>query len=180
MRFGESTRYLYSFVGIPSRILDNGNRIYATSVFVGLGLGIGNGLGLWGSSFIIVVYTFLGGLWAVITTDTIQFFLMSIAVVLVAVLGIGAIGGFSEFISNSPEGFWHISSDNEFTLGYLIAIAILNFINNNGFWSLIQRYTATPTEWESKKVCYISRLCHIGCSADSFLAQHNGAANCFQ
>ena len=156
MRFGESTRYLYSFVGIPSRILDNGNRIYATSVFVGLGLGIGNGLGLWGSSFIIVVYTFLGGLWAVITTDTIQFFLMSIAVVLVAVLGIGAIGGFSEFISNSPEGFWHISSDNEFTLGYLIAIAILNFINNNGFWSLIQRYTATPTEWESKKVCYIS------------------------
>jgi solute:Na+ symporter, SSS family len=155
-RFGESTRYLFSFVGIPSRILDNGNRIYATSVFVGIALGIGKGLGLWGSSFIIVAYTFMGGLWAVVTTDLIQFFLMSIAVILVAVIGMISIGGFSEFISNSPEGFWGLSPNDEFTFGYLIAIALLVFINNNGFWSLIQRYTATPNEWEAKKVCYIS------------------------
>ena len=156
LRFGESTRYLYSFVGIPSRILDNGNRIYATSIFVGLGLGVGNSLGLWGSSFVIVVYTFLGGLWAVMSTETIQFFLMSFAVVIVAVLGLSSLGGFSEFFSGSPEGFWSINPDSEFTFGYLIAIALLNFINNNGFWSLIQRYTSTPTEWEAKKVCYIS------------------------
>ncbi len=155
-RFGNSTRYLFSFVGIPSRILDNGNRIYATAVFVGMGLGIGKGLGLWGSSFIIVIYTFLGGLWAVISTDVIQFFLMSFAVILVAVLGLASLGGFSSFISDSAPGFWSISPDNEFTIGYLIAIALLNFITNNGFWSLVQRYTSTPNEWEAKKVCYIS------------------------
>jgi SSS family solute:Na+ symporter len=144
-RFGESTRYLFSFIGIPSRILDNGNRIYATSVFVGIGLGVGKALGLWGSSFIILAYTFLGGLWAVISTDLIQFFLMSFAVILVAVLGLFAVGGFSGFIANSAEGFWGLSPDAEFTFGYLIAIALLNFINNNGYWS-----------WEAKKVCYIS------------------------
>jgi solute:Na+ symporter, SSS family len=157
-RFGESTRYLFSFVGIPSRLLDNGNRIYATSVFVGIGLGIGKGLGLWGSSFIIVLYTFLGGLWAVISTDLIQFFLMSFAVLIVSVIGLASLGGFSAFMTNSAEGFWSLSPDSEFTFGYLIAIALLNFINNNGFWSLIQRYTSTPTEWEAKKVCYISAL----------------------
>jgi len=157
-RFGESTRYLYSFIGIPSRILDNGNRIYATSVFVGIALGIGKGLGLWGSSFIMVSYTFLGGLWAVITTDLIQFFLMSFAVIIVAVLGFLSIGGLSNFISHSAAGFWSLSPDNEFTVSYLIAIAILNYINNNGFWSLIQKYTATATEREAKKVCYVSAL----------------------
>jgi SSS family transporter len=160
-RFGPSTRFLYAIVGIPSRILDNGNRIYATSVFVGAALGIGKGMGLWGSSFIILVYTFMGGIWAVVATDTIQFFLMTMAVLLVSLLGLHALGGLGSFVSGAPDGFWTIFPTDQFCLSYAVALMMILFINANGYWALIQRYSATPTEWEAKKVPLISAFSYL-------------------
>jgi Na+/proline symporter len=160
-RFGPSTRYFFAIIGVPSRILDNGNRMYTTAVFVGVALGIGKGLGLWGSSFIIVAYTFLGGIWAVMATDTIQFFLMTIAVMIVGALGLHYIGGFSSFFHNAPDKFWSLNPDSEFTVGFAIAIAMITFVNMNGYWALIQRYTSTPSERETRKVPLLSGLAFL-------------------
>jgi SSS family transporter len=157
-RFGQSTRYFFSIIGLPSRIIDNGNRIYTTAVFAGAALGIGKALGLWGSSAIITFYTFIGGLWAVLATDVIQFFLMTVATAAVALLGFHFIGGVSTFINNAPEGFWQVLGNPEFNFGYLFALAIIGFVNGNGYWSLIQRYTATKSDREAMKVPLISGL----------------------
>jgi SSS family transporter len=155
-RYGPSSRYLFGIIGLPVKIMDNGNRIYATAVFVGAALGIGKGLGLWGSSFIILMYTFMGGIWAVVATDVIQFFLMVLAVLLVGFLGIHFLGGTSNFIHNAPEGFWAIQPNEEFTAGLAIGIGIIHLINACGVWALVQRYTSTPTAWEARKVPLIS------------------------
>jgi SSS family transporter len=160
-RFGPSSRNFFALVALPARILDNGNRVYVTAVFLGTALGIGKGLGLWGSSFIILVYTFMGGIWAVVATDVIQFFLMTIAVIVVSILGLHFVGGFSNFVSQSPENFWAISPNDQFSLSYVIGLAIIGFIAKNGFWSLIQRYSATPSDWEAKKVPIISGFGHL-------------------
>jgi SSS family transporter len=157
-RFGSSTRFFFAFIGIPSRILDNSNRIYTTAVFIGASLGIGKSVGLWGSSFIILMYTFMGGIWAVLATDTLQFFLMTIAVIITTVLGLHFIGGFDRFVSGAPEGFWSFQPNDEFTITFAFALVIIGFINNNGYWALIQRYTAVPTEREARRVPIISGI----------------------
>jgi SSS family transporter len=160
-RFGPSTRYFFAIIGIPSRILDNGNRIYVTSVFVGVALGIGKFMGLWGSSFIILAYTFLGGIWAVVATDVIQFFLKVLAVILAAVLGLHFLGGFGSFVNNAPAGYWNIHGAGDITIGYAFALAIITFVNMNGYWSLIQRYTSTPSAREARKVSLVTAFAFL-------------------
>jgi SSS family solute:Na+ symporter len=85
-------------------------------------------------------------------TDVIQFFIVIIAVAIVSILGLQAIGGLSTWLENSATGFWNLIPNDEFTLSYAVAIGILCFITANGYWALIQRYTTTATPAEARKV----------------------------
>ena len=55
-------------------------------------------LGIVIGSVVIVVYTWTGGLWAVIMTDFIQFFIMMVAVGLALILGWNGVGGYDQVI----------------------------------------------------------------------------------
>ncbi len=54
---------------------------------------------------LVMAYTVVGGLWAVIVTDVLQFVILTAAVLIVVPLGLENVGGFARFTELAPEDF---------------------------------------------------------------------------
>jgi len=122
-RFGLSVRQLMVWTFIPMRSLDNGMRLYSMSVFFGTAMGIDLRLTIIVSGIVIIVYTMIGGLWAVVITDVIQFVILTVAVLIILPLSLVAVGGVSGLVSGSPPGspcsrFWRMPATGPWPSGF--------------------------------------------------------------
>ncbi len=57
-------------------------------------------------TIIVVFYTYIGGMWAVSITDTIQTVLIILGLLVLAIILMNRAGGWNSVISNTPEGFF--------------------------------------------------------------------------
>ena len=114
-RFSSSARMYLSLVSIFAYVITKISvTIFAGAVVFETLLGID----FWTGADIVVIvtglYTILGGLKAVIYTDTIQMFLLLGGSILVTLFGLDAIGGWENMVATSGDGFmslWRTASD---------------------------------------------------------------------
>lgn len=129
MRYSRAARNYLSFISVVAYVI---TKISAT-IFAGAVVFEAMGLDFWLGAIVVVVstgiYTALGGLRAVIYTDTMQVFVMIAGSLLVTYFGIEALGGFSAAKAQlSPEFFnlWKASDHPEFPwTGILFGAPIL-------------------------------------------------------
>ena len=100
---------------------------------------------------LILIYTVVGGLWAVIITDVLQFVILTAAVIIVVYLSLQEVGGFTNFVSKVPENFFDLTND-EYSWLFVIAFAFYNMIFLGGNWAYVQRYTSVKSPKDAKKV----------------------------
>ena len=108
-----------------------------------------------------LVYVFLGGMWAILVTDAIQFFIVAIASLGLVVFGFLAAGGFTvldsiddpDYLSTfGPEGFAQVA------LGWIVIGIVISF----GYQTIIQRgLAASSTETARKGFLYGGIICTI-------------------
>lgn len=156
-RFSLTLRQALAWINIPLRIIDNGLKLYAIGTLISGTLGLGTEYVLASilfSGFVVFLYTFLGGLWAVMVTDFVQAVVMILAVIVLLPLSISQANGFSGIIKAAPEGFFNLTNDT-FTFGYLVAWLVLVVFNYSSSWSLVQRYYSVPTDADARKVGYL-------------------------
>jgi solute:Na+ symporter, SSS family len=161
-RFGATLRQFSAWQGLPVKIIDDALKIVAIGIFLSSTLGLPLKQSMIWSAVVILLYTFMGGLWAVTTTDFIQFIVMLAAIVLLFPLSLHEVGGVREFIQNSPKGFFRLTGGdyNLFYIGCMIFMYSLSM--SSVHWQLIQRYTCVPTERDVRKVSYmVVALCLI-------------------
>lgn len=103
---------------------------------------------------IVICYTMAGGLWAVLLTDTLQFFVLMLAVIMVVPLSISKIGGVEAFFSQSPEGFL-LPVSGKFTWYFLVGWMFVNMFQLGGEWHFIQRYFCVPSPRDAKKAMFL-------------------------
>src|SRR5690606_16647179 len=89
----------------------------------------------------IIVYTTVGGLWAVLVTDVLQFVVLTAAVIIVIPVSLDVVGGVSGFVEKLPEGFTAIQNE-EYTWIFLCAFLVYNTVFIGGNWAYVQRYTS--------------------------------------
>ncbi len=104
-----------------------------------------------GLGALILIYTIIGGLWAVIITDVLQFVILSIAIILVVYLSLQEVGGFQNFVAKVPDNFWNLTG-GEYSWWFIAAFALYNLVFIGGNWAYVQRYTSVETEKDAKKV----------------------------
>lgn len=76
--------------------------------------------------FVILIYTFLGGMWSVSMTDFIQFLIMTIGIFLILVpIGLHSVGGWQEMVESLPPT--HLSLTN-IGLDQIFAFFLLFFL----------------------------------------------------
>jgi SSS family solute:Na+ symporter len=70
--------------------------------FSGLPLWVGIAI----SSILLVIYTYLGGMWAVTLTDVFQMIILTVGMVVILFMIVPLVGGWKEVFSNDPSGNW--------------------------------------------------------------------------
>lgn len=129
IRYNKTARNYLSFISIVAYVLTK----ISVTIFAGAVVFEAIGFEFWSGAFAVVIatglYTVMGGLKAVIYTDMIQMFIMIGGAVLVTILGLNQIGGWSEMEATlSPEFFsmWKPMTDPEFPwTGILFGAPIL-------------------------------------------------------
>jgi len=151
-RYSPLFRQLCAWQGVPVRMIDDGMKLFATGTFISVCAGLDILPSILIAGGIILLYTFMGGLWAVAVTDFIQFVVLTAGILVILPLSIARAGGLSSIMANTPDGFFNMTSP-EYRWSYvipLIALYALAWSSIN--WSLIQRYYCVPKERDAVKV----------------------------
>lgn len=159
-RFNPFVRQLLAWAGIPMKVAEDGLKLFATSIFIAVGLGIPVIWAVVTCGIITIVYTFMGGLWALIVTDYIQFLMKMIALTILVPLAIWRAGGLHHAVLALPKGFFHPTA-GPYNWIYLVGWAVMLTITLNGSWALAQKFYSVKDEREASKASYFSAFLHL-------------------
>ena len=153
-RLGRKTQKAYTYLFLFISIFTTGSFLYpvAKIVEVSTGFPITYSIILLGA--IILIYTAVGGLWAVIVTDVLQFVVLTAAVLIVVPLALAKTGGVNGFVNKAPEGFFNLYTDT-YPPAFLVAFGLYNLCFIAGNWAYVQRYTSVSTPKDAQKVGWL-------------------------
>ncbi|MDR6807221.1 SSS family transporter [Dyadobacter sp. BE34] len=153
-RLGLSVQKTYIFIFTLVSVFIKGSVLYPVAKLVSASLDLPLvpctiGLGLF-----MIAYTAVGGLWAVMVTDILQFVVLSAAVFILLPLSFNKVGGWEGFTNNIPDDFFNLLN-GEYTLGFVAAFVIYHICYIGGNWTMVQRYTSVDSEKSAKKVAFL-------------------------
>lgn len=174
LRFGRSIVQFYMWLQGTLGIFTMGGSVYALAVLVCALVPLPEGHLLadpetgrlsvtLASLFIcavVVVVCFVGGLWAVLMTDMLQFIILSVSVLLVVPLLFMKIGGVQSFVTKAPEGFFSPTS-GDFTWWFLAGWVVIHFFKIGGEWAFVQRFTCVPNAKDARKAAWIFGIMYL-------------------
>lgn len=161
-RLGVKVQKMYTYLFLLISMFTTGSFLYPVAKIVE----VSNGFPLQSSILLLggisILYVTVGGLWAVVVTDVLQFVILTAAVLIVVPLSFDKVGGVSEFINATPEGFFSLFN-GEYTVVFIIAFCFYNLFFLGGNWSYVQRYTTVKTVKDAKKVGWLFGALYLVC-----------------
>ncbi len=153
-RLGVNFQKLYSSLFLFINLFTAGAFLYPVGKIIEVSTGIPLNISILILGICIIAYTSVGGLWAVLVTDVLQFVVLSAAVIIIIPLSLAEVGGLNGFLTNIPEGFTAIQND-KYTWVFLFAFLIYNTVFIGGNWAYVQRYTSVSSPSNAKKVGWL-------------------------
>ncbi len=153
-RFGKDTQRVYTWLFLFLSLFTTGAFLYPVAKIVEVSTGIPITTSIIALGILITIYTAIGGLWAVIVTDVLQFVVLTAAVLIVVPLAFDEVGGIDGFVQQAPENFFNFISE-EYSLSFMIAFGLYNLFFIAGNWAYVQRYTSVGTPKDAKKVGWL-------------------------
>ncbi|MGZ0014794.1 sodium:solute symporter family protein [Yeosuana sp. AK3] len=150
-RLGDKVQKFYTYIILILSLAYTGAFLYPVAKIVNVSTGWPINACIIGLGLLILLYTVVGGLWAVIVTDVLQFMILTAAVFLVVILAFEQVGGLNGFLSSLPADAWKITSE-EYSWWFILAFAVYNIIFIGGNWAYVQRYTSVKNAKDAKKV----------------------------
>jgi SSS family transporter len=159
-RLGTPTQKTYTYLFLFISLFLTASFLYpvAKIVEVSTGLPLTESILLLGG--ICILYVSAGGLWAVVSTDVLQFVILTAAIIIVIPLSFEKIDGVSSLIQSAPDTFFKLLN-GEYTLGFIIAFCIYNTIFLGGNWAYVQRYTCVKTQQDARKAGWLFGALYI-------------------
>lgn len=153
-RLGYNTQKLYTYFFLIISIVTTGAFLYPVAKIVEVSTGIPLMYSIVGLGVLITIYTAVGGLWAVIVTDVLQFIVLTAAVLIVVPLALESVNGFTNFVHMAPEGFFDLV-DEDYSWTFMIAMVFYHIVFIGGNWAYVQRYTSVKSPEQAKKVGWL-------------------------
>ncbi len=169
-RYSPGTTYFYSLLALIPNVLILGIMVYTLCIFVSTALGFNERIfdigfaSVSGLQFtmlitgvVLVFYTLLGGLWAVMVTDALQFIILILITVIllpVAYLKLGDgnfVEGIRRLTTDAPDGFLGFGLKSQpplFWVVYFVNIVLGYNVN----YHIAQRYYCVPDERDTRKM----------------------------
>ena len=141
LRLGTKVQKFYTLLVLLLGMAYAGSYLYPVAKIVNVSTGFSTTLCVISLGVLILLYTAVGGLWAVIITDVLQFVILTAAVLIVVPLAFKHTGGLNNFATSVPDDFFRLVN-GEYTVGFIIAFVVYNTIFIGGSWAYVQRYTS--------------------------------------
>lgn len=153
-RLGESVQKSFIYIFMIVSLFIKGSVLYSVSKLVGSSLEfplvpVTVVLGI-----LMIAYTAVGGLWAVMVTDILQFVILTAAVLLIIPLAFTEAGGVQNFLTKVPDDFFQ-PVNGDYTWGFIGAFALYHIFYIGGNWTFVQRYTSVDTPKSASKVAFL-------------------------
>jgi SSS family solute:Na+ symporter len=108
----------------------------------------------------MISYTAVGGLWAVMVTDILQFAILTTAVFILLPLSFDRAGGFEAFTQHAPSDFFSFFS-GEYMPDFMLAFLLYNICQIGGNWTFVQRYTSVGDPSAARKVALLFAALYV-------------------
>ncbi len=153
-RYNKNLQQVFVWTGIPLRMVDNSLRVLSTAVFLAVAVGqswFTLELCIVVVGVIMVLYTLLGGQWAVLVTDFFQAIILLTGIIILIPLSLAAVGGMGEFVAKAPDGFFRLFAPSYGPFDWVM-FAVMIAVSYNASWGLVQKYNCVETEKDASKV----------------------------
>lgn len=164
VRYNVATQQLMAWCGILLKLFDVGAKWASIGVLLHGFTGLPISTGIWISGGVSLFYITVGGLWADLYTDLLQFLVQVVAglVLCFAVLApLGGINAVWTMWDRLPPGHGNLLNGPYtplFLIGY-IAASMLSY--NGGTWNLATRYIGAPSAESARKSARLSGLLYL-------------------
>ncbi len=157
-RYNNTVRLVLAAIGILKKFIDLGIKLFAISVVVHVVTGWDVLSVIIVAGLITVVYVLVGGLWATVLTDLIQFVIQLGMSLVVLYMVLAAVGGWDRMWEQLPVERSALFNDAAgigmwFWLVYLVVIV---FSYNGGTWGLAQRFISVGDSQDTQKAALLS------------------------
>tara|TARA_R110002049_G_scaffold285698_1_gene466668 strand:+ start:38279 stop:39961 length:1683 start_codon:yes stop_codon:yes gene_type:complete len=174
LRFGTTGLHFYTWTMMLKRILGVSVSLYALAVLLVALIPLEPGHPLrdpvtgnlsfsWAVAVfgaIVVIYTMVGGLWAVLMTDVLQFIVLTLVVMMVAVLMMAQIGNPIALAKTLPDGFF-LPTTTEYGWLFLAGWVTINFFMVGAEWAFVQRFLAVKSPLDARKSAYLFGVMYL-------------------
>jgi solute:Na+ symporter, SSS family len=162
MRFGKKAEITSAFFMIPSYFGWIAAQLVALSVVLQVVCGLEREWGVLLCTILVVVYTYLGGMWSVAITDFAQTIAIIVGLLVLAVSLVIQVGGFDKMIAAAPPNFFRFFPENK-PLPIIEWVAAWMTIGLGSIpqQDIFQRVMAAKSEETSVRACYTSSLMYL-------------------
>ncbi len=154
-RFNNSVRQLFSWTGLFMRFLDNMVRLYAIGIFLMTATPLTFFQAIVIAGLAITLFTIVGGVWAVVVLDTLQFVILVFASLILVPLSLEAVGGLNNLAQNHPDHFDWFHGPKGVPI-WLIVYYLMVTLKYNANWAFIQRFYSVKDEKSSQKLGFLT------------------------
>ncbi len=164
MRYNVATQQLMAWSGMLLKLFDIGAKWASIGVLLHGFTGLPISTGIWISGAVSLFYITVGGLWADLYTDLLQFGVQVVAGLILCVAIANHLGGVSSIWTiwdRLPAGHGQLLNGPYtplFLIGYL-AGTMLSY--NGGTWNLAARYIGAPTGASARKSALLSAALYL-------------------
>ncbi|MEM0473744.1 MAG: sodium:solute symporter family protein [Zestosphaera sp.] len=154
-RFGAPSHIITAILQMISLSTLTASQVLASGTIFAALTGLSFETGVLLAGIITILYTILGGLWADVLTDFIQFLMISLGMLIALPFVIAGAGGWSSIVSNLPPSSMDLFKAGYSTIGSLFFMYIITFITGA---EMVSRALASKDEKVALKGSILSGL----------------------
>lgn len=168
LRFDEKTRTFNAVTFAVMTVFSSGISLYALAALMHTILGWDFNVSVWAAAFIVLIYTYLGGLTSAVYNEVLQFFLIVLGIAPLVYIGMDKAGGLQGLIQHVDNAKLHLwkgmgsASTNPMGVDAFSLIFGLGFVLAFGYWCtdflVVQRAMISRSLNEARRTPIIAAM----------------------
>lgn len=160
LRFGNTGLHFFTWTMLVKRILGVAASLTALAYLLTALLPMDLNVAIIVFGAIVVIYTMMGGLWAVLLTDVLQFVVLTVVVLLTAVLMLNSVESTTAYVDSVPKDFFK-PIGGKYTWFFLLGWTAIHFFMIGAEWAFVQRFIAVRNPSEAKKSAWLFGVMYL-------------------
>lgn len=123
-RYNKNVSYSASALMIPTYVIWTAVQLLAIGKIANVLFGVNFLLAFFIGVFVVILYTVMGGILAVVWTDAIQMIIIFVGLLLIVIVGVNAVGGIEVINTNTPDNYWDFFPNQENGVSWIAYFAM--------------------------------------------------------